>query len=91
MSHHDAHLLHAIRQAKREQVIPPSPAAIGEMPTQPAALDDVPPVPAWMRPVPRRREGCSSTPLITYQRQRHGLRDWCDRLPLLVPVARVLF
>lgn len=80
----DLHKRHELRQARHLRVVPTHS-------TVPAELEDtgVPPVPNWMRPVPRVRR--HSSPLITYQRQRHALRAWCDRLPLLVPLARAVF
>jgi hypothetical protein len=77
------------RRGSHLRVVPPSPKALEIMQgAEPEMEADVPPVPHWMRPVPRRSR--FSNPVRNYCRQRARLRYWCDRVPLLKYIARVV-
>lgn len=86
----DAHQLHELRKARHLYVVQPSRKAVEVLQNESSELDlaEPPPTPQWMRPVPRTAR--HSTPLITYQRQHYTLRRWCDRVPGLKYVARVV-
>jgi len=79
---------HKRHELKRDKVI----YLVHRGDTVPAGLEaDIPGPQPWEQPVPRRSRDSYCTPFITYNRTHHLTRHLCARVPILKPIARLIF